>query len=313
MADGTGTQALTALPARVAVTGASGLIGSALVARLAREGVAVRRLVRRAPRDDEAAWDPDADRIDAGALDGVDAVVHLAGENIAQRWNAEVKRRLRDSRVRGTTLLARAVAARASSVRTLLSASAVGIYGDRGDEPLDETSAPGGDFLSHLAVEWERSADAARDAGVRVAHPRTGIVLAAHGGALERMLPPFRLGVGGPLGDGRQWTSWIALADMVEALVHALRDVTLAGPFNCTAPAPVRNAELAATLGRVLHRPALLPTPTFALNLLFGREMVEATLLASQRALPRRLEQAGFRFAHPTLEGALRHELGTGG
>lgn len=300
------------LPARVAVTGASGFIGSALVARLRQEGVDVRRLVRRAPRAGEAAWDPDRDFIAPDALDGVEAVVHLAGESIAQRWTDGVRRALRDSRLRGTTLVARAVAERASAVRVLVSGSAVGIYGDRGDELLDESSAPGDDFLGRLAVEWEGAAEAARDAGVRVVHPRTGIVLSPHGGALARLLPPFRLGVGGPIGSGRQWMSWIALGDMVDALVFALREPALAGPANFVAPVPVTNRELGTTLGRVLHRPALLPVPPIALKLLFGGEMVDATLLASQRAVPRALEAAGFRFAFPSLEAALRHELASG-
>lgn len=302
--------AASALPTRVAVTGASGFLGSALVARLRREGVHVRPLVRRAPRDGEAAWDPERGYLDPAALDGVDAVVHLAGESIAQRWTRRVKRELRESRLRGTALVARAVAERAGQVRVLVSGSAVGIYGDRGDETLDESSAPGDDYLGRLAVEWERAADLAREAGVRVVHPRTGIVLSPRGGALHRLLPPFRMGIGGPLGSGRQWSSWIALADMVDALLFALREPALSGPANFVAPNPVTNRELSETLGRVLHRPALLPVPPLALKLLFGGEMVDATLLASQRARPRVLEAAGFRFAFPSLEAALRHELG---
>lgn len=302
---------ITQLPTRVAVTGASGLIGTAVVGCLERAGVAVRRLVRRAPRPgaDEARWDPSAARLDPAALEGVDAVVHLAGESIAQRWTPAVKHELRESRVRATALLARGIAERAGQVRTFVCGSAVGFYGDRGDDLLDESSRPGSDFLGRLALEWEASADAARAAGVRVVHPRTGIVLSPRGGVLQRLLPPFRMGVGGPIGSGAQWTSWIALADMADALVFALRESSLAGPANFVAPAPVTNRELSTTLGRVLHRPALLPVPPFALKLLFGGEMVEATLLASQRAVPRALEAAGFRFRLPSLEGALRHEL----
>lgn len=300
---------------RVLVSGATGFIGAALVRRLTREGIAVRRLVRRAPAagSDDRQWDPSRGVIAPHALDEVDAVVHLAGERIDQRWRESVKRELRESRIRSTELLARAIASAPVPPRVLVSGSAIGVYGDRGDELLDERSAPGDDFLARLCVEWEAAARPAIDAGVRVVHPRTGIVLGAHGGALARMLPPFRLGVGGPTGAGRQWMSWIALSDMVEALLFALRTESLAGPANCVAPEPVRNADFARTLGRVLHRPAVLPTPKLALTLLFGREMVDATLLASQRATPRALLDAGFAFAHPRLEDALQAELLKGG
>jgi uncharacterized protein (TIGR01777 family) len=293
---------------RVLVSGATGFIGSALVHRLVAEGIAVRRLTRRAPAagSDDVRWDPTRGEIDPRALDGVDGVVHLAGEKIDQRWTTRLKHELRESRVRGTGLIARAVASAPTRPRVLVSGSAVGIYGDRGDELLDETSPPGDDFLARLAVEWEASARPAADAGVRVVHPRTGIVLSPRGGALARMLPPFRLGVGGPTGSGHQWMSWIALDDMVEALLFALRTEALAGPVNLTAPEPVRNAELTTTLGRVLHRPAILPTPKFALALMFGSEMVESTLFASQRAVPRKLERAGFVFRHREVGEALR-------
>ena len=296
---------------RVLVSGSTGFIGSALVRRLTEEGITVRRLVRRAPAtgSDDVHWDPRQGVIAPRALDGVDAVVHLAGEKIDQRWSADTKRELRDSRVRGTELLARAIAEAPVPPRVLISGSAVGIYGDRGDELLDETSAPGDDFLARVGAEWEAAARPAAAAGVRLVHPRTGIVLSPHGGALARMLPPFRLGVGGPTGSGRQWVSWIALDDMVGALRFALRTDTLSGPVNFTAPEPVRNAELAATLGRVLHRPAVLTTPKLALSVMFGREMVAATLLASQRAIPRALTTAGYQFEHRELEGALRAML----
>jgi len=296
---------------RVLVSGATGFIGSALLRRLAGDGIAVRRLVRRAPAagSDDREWDPSRGVIDPRALDDVDAVVHLSGARIDQRWSESVERELRESRIRSTELLARAIASAPVRPRVLVSGSAIGVYGDRGDEPLDERSAPGTGFLAGLCVDWEAAARPAADAGVRVVHPRTGIVLGAHGGALARMLPPFKLGVGGPTGSGRQWMSWIALADMVEALLFALRTETLAGPANFVAPEPVRNADFARTLGHVLHRPAVLPTPKLALSLLFGREMVEATLLASQRATPRALLDAGFGFAHPRLEDALRAAL----
>ncbi|HYD52307.1 MAG TPA: TIGR01777 family oxidoreductase [Gemmatimonadaceae bacterium] len=299
---------------RVLVSGATGFIGSALVRRLRDEGVAVRRLTRRAPEPgwDDARWDPEGQALDPRALADVDAVVHLAGEKIDQRWTEARKRALRESRVRSTDLLARAIAAAPARPRVLVSGSAIGIYGDRGDELLDERSAPGDDFLSRLAVDWEAAAAPAADAGVRVVHPRTGIVLSPRGGALARMLPPFKLGVGGPTGSGRQWFSWIALDDMVSALNYALRSEALRGPMNCTAPSPVRNAEFASALGRALHRPALVPTPPFALSLLFGREMVHATLLASQRAVPRALLDAGYTFRWPELAGALGAELAEG-
>ena len=297
------------LPQRVLIAGATGFIGGALAARLAGEGVEVRRLTRRVRTPQDVQWDPERGDFDARALDGVDAVVNLAGEKIDQRWSADRKRQIRESRLRATTLLARAIAERTDRPRVLVSGSAVGIYGDRGDEILDERSAPGDDFLACLAQEWEEAARPAAMAGVRVVHPRTGIVLGARGGALARMLTPFRLGAGGPLGGGRQWMSWIALSDMVGALTFALRSDHLVGPANFTAPDPARSADFAATLGRVLHRPAVVPTPPFALKLLFGGEMVDATLLASQRALPKALESARFEFRFPRLEDALRHEL----
>jgi len=297
------------LPQRVLIAGATGFIGGALAARIAREGIEVRRLTRRARAASDVSWDPERGTFDGRALDGVDAVVNLAGEKIDQRWNADRKRQIRESRIRATALLARAIAERSDRPRVFVSGSAVGIYGDRGDETLDERSALGDDFLARVAQEWEDAARPAAVAGVRVVHPRTGIVLGAGGGALARMLTPFRLGAGGPLGGGRQWMSWIALTDMVEALLFALRSEALVGPANFTAPDPARSADFAATLGRVLHRPAVVPTPPFALKLLFGGEMVDATLLASQRALPKALQDAGFEFRFPRLEEALRHEL----
>lgn len=301
----------TGAPRRVAVTGASGLIGGALCARLARDGVAVLRLVRRpAAGADEVVWDPKASHLDPATLNGIDAVVHLAGERIDQRWTARVKRELRESRVRGTEQLAHAIAKAAAPPSLFVSGSAVGIYGDRGDELLSEDSPPGDDHLAQLTRDWEAAALPAAAAGVRVVHPRTGIVLSGSGGALKRMLLPFRLGLGGPIGSGRQWFSWISITDMVDALVHVMRTDAAMGAMNFVAPAPVTNAELASTLGKVLNRPAIIPTPTFALTLLFGREMPAATLLASQRAVPGRLVASGFAFAHPTLETALRAELG---
>ncbi len=297
----------------MAITGASGLVGSALVAALRASGSRVQRLVRGAPRDaNEVRWDPGTGAIDAAALEGVDAIVNLAGEPIAQRWNATVRARIRGSRVEGTALLARTIGAMAAPPRLLLSGSAVGVYGNRHDETLDETSAPGTDWLAQVARDWEAAAMAAASARTRVVTLRTGVVLSPRGGALARLLPPFRLGLGGPLGDGSQWMSWISLTDMVEAilfLVHAGGD-GVRGAVNLVAPTPVRNRDFTHTMGRVLHRPALIAVPKVALRAAF-KGMADATLLASQRAVPRRLTEAGYRFRFPDLEPALRHELAT--
>lgn len=297
-------------PSFVAISGATGLIGSALVERLRGSGARVRRLVRRARPDapDDIAWDPMRGVLAPRDLEGADAVIHLAGEPIAQRWTEARKQAIRESRVRGTELIARTIATLDRKPRVLLSGSAVGYYGDRGDEPLDEESAAGTDFLARLALEWETAAGAAADAGVRVVLLRTGIVLSPKGGALARLLLPFRLGVGGPIGSGRQWMSWISLDDHVRAMQYALATAGLSGPANLVAPNPVTNAEFATTLGRVLARPALVPVPSFALELVYG-EMARATILAGQRVLPKALLRAGFEFAHPTLEQALRFEL----
>jgi uncharacterized protein len=294
----------------VAITGASGFIGHALTERLRANGRRVRRLVRsaRSGSPDDIVWDPMRGVLAPRDLEGAEAVIHLAGEPIAHRWTSARRQAIRDSRVRGTELLARAIATLDRKPSVLLSGSAVGYYGDRGDEAVSEESAPGTDYLGGVAQEWETAAGAARDAGVRVVLLRTGIVLNPHGGALERMLPPFRLGVGGPLGSGRQWMSWIARADHLRAMEHALATTGLHGPVNFVAPNPVTNAEFAATLGRVLGRPSLVPAPAFALELLYG-EMARATLLAGQRVLPKALLRSGFRFEYPTLEEALRFEL----
>lgn len=293
----------------IAITGASGFIGRALAHSLAAAGHEVRPVSRSPSRAGARGirWDPARGELDARALEGVDAVIHLAGESIGQRWTPAVKQRIRESRVRGTELLATTLARLTRPPQVLVSASAVGIYGDRGDEVLDEQSAPGTDFLARVALEWEHAADPARQAGIRVVHPRMGMVLSPGGGGLRRMLLPFRLGIGGPMGDGRQWLSWIALDDLV-TFVHWLLPAGIAGPVNAVAPEPVRNAEFARTLGAVLRRPALLPVPRFALRLLFA-EMADATLLAGQRVLPRRALEAGFTFRHATLRAALEHLL----
>lgn len=305
------SDSFTAGPAGIiVVTGATGFIGHSLVNRLRMRGHTVRRLVRSAASTpDDFLWDPARGSIDPAALPGAIAVVHLAGESIAHRWTPQRKAAIRDSRVQGTALIARTIAALPGPKPALLSGSAVGYYGDRGDELLDETSAAGADFLASVCVEWERATQPAADAGARVVLMRSGIVLDGNGGALKRLLPPFRLGVGGPIGSGRQWMSWIALEDHLRAVEHILWTDQLRGPVNLVAPAPVTNAEFASTLGRVLARPALLPVPAFALELLYG-EMAETTILAGQRVMPRALTGAGFSFSLPTLEQALRRALG---
>jgi uncharacterized protein (TIGR01777 family) len=297
---------------RVAVTGASGLIGRARCEALERDGVQGLRLVRRPPRAGEARWDPEGGTIDAAALEGIDGVVHLAGEDLGQRWTSEAKRRILSSRTRGTGLLAHTLASLRRPPEVLVSASAVGYYGDRGDEPLTEDAGPGDDFLANVVRAWEGAADPARAAGIRVTHPRLGVVLSPRGGMLQRVLPFFRLGLGGPLGRGRQYMSWIALEDAVRALRFLLdppgEAPGLAGAVNATSPEPVTNEEFTRTLGLVLHRPTLVPVPAAALRVVYG-EMARGTVLVSQRALPRRLREAGFEFHLPRLEDALRAAL----
>ena len=299
---------------RVAVTGSTGLIGSAVVKRLEAEGHQAVRLVRptgssNPPGENVIGWDPSAGEIDVGALEGLDAVVHLAGEPIAaRRWSAEQKGRIADSRVRGTVLLAGALARLDAPPSVLVSASAIGYYGDRGDERLDEASSGGGGFLAEVCRDWEAAADPARDAGIRVTHPRTGVVLSHSGGALAEMLPFFRLGLGGRIGNGRQWMSWITLHDEVEALLWLLT-ADVEGPVNLTAPEPVTNRQLTAALGRALRRPTLLPTPKPALWARLGRELTEALLYSSARVEPAVLLRRGFRFSHPDIATGLAEVL----
>ena len=294
----------------IALSGASGLLGSAVAPALAAAGWQVRPLVRRAPNPGEFRWDPAAGTIDASALAGVSAAVHLAGESIADgRWTPARKARIRSSRILGTRLLSESLARLPVRPEVLVSASAVGIYGDRGDQLLDENSPLGTDFLAEVGKEWEGATAPASDAGIRVVHLRFGIILSKEGGALPRMVTPFQLGAGGPIGNGRQWMSWISIDDAVTIILEALRNGDMHGPFNAVAPEPVRNAEFASRLGEVLHRPALVPAPAFALRLLFG-EMADAALLASQRVVPARLTALGFSFRHPTLAEALRAILG---
>jgi len=296
---------------KVAITGASGFVGSALVPFLTTGGHEVVRLVRRAPKaKDEVRWDPEAGEIDAAALEGVDAVVHLSGENIAGgRWTEPRKALLRSSRVGPTALLARTLAGLKRKPKVLVSASAIGYYGDRGDAWVTEKDAPADGFLGRLSAEWEKAAEPAASAGIRVVHPRIGVVLSPAGGALGKMLLPFKAGLGGVLGSGAQYMSWIAMDDLVGVIHHLLDRSDLAGPVNATAPEPVTNAVFTKTLGRVLRRPTVAPAPAFALRLAFG-EMADATLLTGARVRPSLLLATGYRFRFPDLEGALRHVLG---
>ena len=285
------------------MTGASGFLGSALVRALRDAGHEVVRIGRGS--DSDVRWDPASGTIDAAACAGIDAFINLAGASVGQRWTPEHKRAIRESRVLGTALIARTAAALTPRPRVLLSASAIGIYGDAGDAVCDEQAPVGHDFLAEVGAAWESAANPARDAGIRTVHPRLGVVLSRHGGALPRMLPVFRLGGGGRLGDGRQWMSWVALDDVVGIMRFALERDDISGPINTVAPAPVTNAEFTRALGLAVRRPALFPVPAFALKLMFG-EMAEGTLLVSQRVVPGRLLAAGYEFRHPSLESALR-------
>jgi uncharacterized protein len=294
---------------RVAITGASGLIGSALSDRLRADGHSVVRMVRRPARAaDEIQWQPGGE-LDPAALEGVDAVVSLAGASIASRWNEKRKRAIRDSRIDGTTTLVRAIAAMDSPPRVFVSASAVGYYGDGGERDLDEQAGRGEGFLASLVEEWEDTTKPLRKAGVRTVILRQGVVLAKEGGALGQALPAFRLGLGGQFADGQMWFSWISLEDDVRLFVRALTDTTMDGVYNAVAPEPVRNADYVKTIGSVLRRPVKLRIPAAALRVIFG-ELADEGLLISQRVLPARTVESGFTFEHPTLEGALRAELG---
>ncbi len=318
---------------RVAITGASGFIGTPLLRRLQDAGHTVLTIGRaRGGATPDIVWDA-ATSIDAAKLDGVDAVLHLAGESIAQRWTSDAKRRIRESRVQGTSLLARTLAALPRRPRVLVSMSAIGIYGNRGDDTIDESSPIGRGFLAEIGAAWEGSADAARAAGIRVVHPRLGIVLSPDGGALDKMLPIFPLGAGGQNGSGtpwkrldprtapfpppglpvppgtsgRQWMSGISRTDTLRALEFLVTSETLDGAVNLTAPAPVTNADFTSILGQAIHRPTIAPVPEFAIKLLYG-EMGEATVIEGQKVLPKKLLDAGFEFSHRTLAEALRAE-----
>ena len=297
-------------PMRIALTGASGLVGSHLRAFLGGGGHEVFPMVRRGAEQREIAWNPAKGTLDAEALEGLDGVVHLAGENLsAGRWTPEVKASILNSRVEGTRLLCEGLAKLRRPPEVLVSASAIGWYGNAGDAELDETASAGQGFLPEVCAAWEAATEPARAAGIRVVNLRIGVVLAAKGGALARMLTPFKLCLGGPVGPGRQVMSWIALDDLMGIIETALCDSRLSGPVNATAPEPVRQAEFARTLGRVLHRPSFAPLPPWVVKAAFG-EKGQALLLEGARVLPRRLVDAGFPFQTPELEGALRSELG---
>ncbi|MFZ9866976.1 MAG: TIGR01777 family oxidoreductase [Ilumatobacteraceae bacterium] len=288
---------------RIVVSGASGLIGSALVPRLNAHGHDVVRLVRRNAKTGESTWDPARGVIDANVIEGADAVIHLSGAGIGdKRWSNSYKREILDSRVKSTKLLASVIAGAAKRPSVFLSGSAIGFYGARGDEPLHETASGGTGFLADVCKQWE---DATIGADVRTVLLRTGIVLSPKGGALKKQLPLFRAGLGGKFGRGNQWQSWISIDDEVAAIEHLLT-ANVQGPVNLTAPAPVTNAQFAAIMGKVLRRPALLPVPAFGPKLLLGGELADALLFTGQRVIPAALSASGFEFAHPTLEIALR-------
>ena len=296
---------------KILISGSHGLVGRALARSFTDDGHEVVRLVRQqtsagAP---EIEWHPNHGRLDPQRLEGFDAVVHLAGESIASgRWSDEKKRTIRESRVKGTVLLSEALAQLAQPPSVFISASAIGYYGNRGDELLTETSTPGNDFLSSVCVEWEHSTRAATNKGIRTVLARFGIILDPDGGALSKMLTPFRMGIGGRVGSGKQWMSWIALDDVIGALKFMSRDKAVSGPVNFVAPHPVTNAEFTRTLGRVLSRPTIFPIPAFGARLAFG-EMADALLLSSQKVEPTVLENRGFAFYWPRLEPALEHML----
>jgi uncharacterized protein (TIGR01777 family) len=294
---------------RILVSGISGPIGMALLPTLRQRGYAVTRLARgNAAGPDQIAWDP-SQPLSPQSVSGFDAVIHLAGESIVGRWTDDKKKKIRDSRVQGTRHLAEALAKAPRRPRVFLSGSAIGYYGDRGDEILREDSASGTGFLADVCREWESAAQPAADAGIRTVHLRTGVVLSAAGGALPKMLGPFKMGVGGKIGSGRQWWSWIDVNDLVGAIHHILKTDLLQGPVNLAAPKPVTNAEFTRTLAAVLHRPAIFPMPAFAARLALG-QMADELLLASQRVEPSKLVRSGYPFQHAELRTALAGILG---
>jgi hypothetical protein len=295
---------------KILVTGSTGLVGSALVPRLKTSGHEVIRAVRHASgKPDEVFWDPEGGKIDTARLSAIDAAINLAGENVAGRWTDEKKRRIRDSRVKGTRLLAEVLPRLDPKPKVLISASAIGFYGNRGAEVMYEDSSSGAGFLAEVCREVEAASAPASENGIRVVKLRIGVVLSPRGGALAKMLTLFKLGLGGRVGSGKQYMSWIALADVVGIIEYALENNSLSGPINTVAPNPVTNLEFTKTLGRVISRPTIFPIPAFGLKLIFGGEMVNETLLSSTRVEPRTLRGAGYQFRFPELEGALKSVL----
>lgn len=298
---------------KVLVSGSSGFIGRSLVKALEQRGDQVTRLVRGAATGDELLWDPARDLLDRSAIEGFDAVVNLAGVGIGdRRWTAARKAAILESRVRATSLLSRTAGGLQHKPRVLVSASAIGIYGERGDEVLTEKSPAGEGFTAKVAKAWEHSTSAAEEGGIRVVHVRTAVVLGKSGGALSRQLPLFRAGLGAKLGSGKQWFSWITLEDEISVILRLLDDDAISGPVNASSPAPVTNAAFTRALGVALHRPALLTVPSVVLRSALGRQLADELLLVSQRVMPERLMSAGFGFAHPDIEDALGSVLGAG-
>jgi uncharacterized protein len=294
---------------KIVIAGASGLVGSALIPSLKSEGAEVTRLVRSTPKAGEIEWHPNGDQIEPAKLEGFDAVINFAGENIAAgRWTDDQKRKIRDSRVNGTHLLSEAIAKVKKRPAVFLCASATGIYGDRGDETLDEESESGGGFLAGVCREWEQATEPSVQAGVRTVNLRFGPILAREGGMLAKLLTPFKMGMGGKVGSGKQYISWVAIDDAVNAIKLALQNDSIRGPLNIVSPHPVTNEEFTKTLGHVLSRPTALAMPAFAVRLAFG-EMADEMLLTSQRVMPKKLSDAGYEFEYPELEGALRKHL----
>jgi hypothetical protein len=295
---------------KIAITGASGLVGSALIPPLEDEGSEVTRLVRDSPKAGEIEWHPNQDQLEPRKLDGFEAIINLAGESIAEgRWTDEKKRKIHDSRVHGTHLLSEAMARLAHKPRVFLCASATGIYGDRGEEILDEQSESGGGFLAGVCREWEKATEPATKAGVRVVNLRFGPIIARDGGMVEKMLTPFKMGLGGKVGSGKQYISWVAIEDVVAAMKLALKEESIRGPLNIVSPNPVTNERFTKTLGEVLSRPTVMAMPAFAARLAFG-EMADEMLLVSQRVMPKKLKSIGYQFSFPELEGALRKHAG---
>ncbi len=297
---------------KILITGSHGFVGSALVPALANAGHTVIRMIRppMKPDEKEILWDSQAGHIEKDKLEGFDAVVHLAGENISTgRWTVEKKARIRDSRVKGTRLLAETLAGLKHKPKILASASAIGFYGSRGTEVMNEKSSPGSGFLAETCVEWEAAAEPAREAGINVVHLRFGIILSPKGGALAKMLPPFKLGVGGKIGSGFQYMSWVSITDVVGAVMHVLKSKELSGPLNIVSQQPVTNLEFTKALGKVLSRPTVLPLPAFAARFALG-EMADELLLSSTCVIPSRLIRSGFTFTHNNIEEALQNMLG---